>query len=308
MSELKPVIVILAVHNGLRWLAEQAASILRQESVYVSLLINVDNSTDGSEAWCKALAARDERVRVLPTGHSFGSASANFFHLLTQFENPDRLAVALADQDDIWLQGKLIRALDILDSGGYAGYSSNVIAFWPDGRNALIHKAQPQRELDYLFEAAGPGCTYLLSADLVEQVQRLWRERPLLMAQIKHHDWFIYALARSLNLPWFIDPLPQVYYRQHEANELGVNRGLRPLLYRAQTVCGGSAWQQVTLLVETLFDSAIQAPIQPPQSSADFFRLGLKAGQCRRRRLDQFWFFCSCLLMALLRMRIRPTS
>ncbi|MEO5342828.1 MAG: glycosyltransferase [Gammaproteobacteria bacterium SHHR-1] len=305
---MNSIIVAMAVHNGIRWLPEQAASILRQKSVQVRLLISVDASSDGSEAWCRDLAARDGRVRLLPTGQTFGSASANFFHLLTQIENPDRLAVALADQDDIWHEGKLIRALEIMEAGGYAGYSSNVVAFWPDGRRSLIDKAQPQRGLDYLFESAGPGCTYVLSAGLVEQIQQLMRARPQLMKQIKHHDWFIYALARSLNLPWFIDPLPQVHYRQHGANELGVNRGLRPLIFRARAIFGGLAWQQVALLLEILFDSNNKAPIQPPRSSADFLRLALKAGQCRRRRLDRIWFFGSCLLMALLRLRPRPTS
>lgn len=46
------------------------------------------------------------------------------------------------------------------------GYSSNVTAFWPANKRKLVSKAQPQRTSDFMFEAAGPGCTYLLQGSL----------------------------------------------------------------------------------------------------------------------------------------------
>ena len=56
-----------------------------------------------------------------------------------------------------WFKDKLIRAVSAIEENNCNAYSSNVTAFWPDGKEALIDKAQPLRKWDYFFEAAGPG-------------------------------------------------------------------------------------------------------------------------------------------------------
>ena len=73
--------------------------------------------------------------------------------------------ISLADQDDVWLDCKLARACKLLREDEAEGYSSNVLAFWPDGRERLIEKAFPQRRWDFLFEGPGPGCTFVSADD-----------------------------------------------------------------------------------------------------------------------------------------------
>lgn len=137
------IAVLLAAYNGVHWLPEQVTSILEQEDVDVALFISVDSSDDGTEAWCEALQASNPAVTVLPLGLRFGGAGKNFFRLLHDVELASFDAISLADQDDIWYPDKLARAYQYIAQGNDA-YSSNVLAFWPDGREMLVEKHQPR--------------------------------------------------------------------------------------------------------------------------------------------------------------------
>jgi len=297
----------MAVYNGLRWLPEQVESILQQQGVDLHLVISVDRSSDGSEAWCASLAADNPRVTLLPTGRRFGSASANFFYLLAQADLSDCDYIAFADQDDVWAAGKLCHAVRSLQQYHCHGYSGNVEAFWPDGRKVLIDKAQPQRRLDYLFEAAGPGCTYVLTRSLALGIQGAVRRHSEQLKQIGYHDWFCYAFARSQGYGWFIDPQSHMRYRQHADNSVGINSGLMPFLRRSRHVISGRAWRQTETLIKILFsDRPERIPIGLPVTRLDFIRFAFAAPECRRRRRDQVYFFCLCLLMSLAGRRTSP--
>ena len=85
---------------------------------------------------------------------------------------------------------------------------------------AASDKAQPQADWDFLFEAAGPGCTYVFTRDLVialkASILTNWNE----VQNVSLHDWYCYAFARSQGFKWFIDPRPSMNYRQHERNQV----------------------------------------------------------------------------------------
>src|SRR5690606_2902035 len=110
----------------------------------------------------------DPRLTVLPTAPPSGSAAGNFARLLRDIELEPGEHLALADQDDIWLPGKLARAIATLQRSGADGYASDLIAFWPDGRQQPVVKSQPQRAYDYLTQTPSAGSTFLLSPRLVE--------------------------------------------------------------------------------------------------------------------------------------------
>ncbi|MCV5197981.1 hypothetical protein OFM41_31575, partial [Escherichia coli] len=76
-------------------------------------------------------------------------------------------------------------------------YSSNIIAFWEDGRKCLIDKAQKQVKYDYLFEAAGPGCTYVLTNELCDSFKKFYLKHSDEVGKVTLHDWMIYAYARN---------------------------------------------------------------------------------------------------------------
>lgn len=238
-SKRNTVAVLLATFNGLNWLSAQVNSLLEQAEVNVRLFISDDMSTDGTWKWLQELAAQDNRVTLLPQTRKFGSAAANFYRLILDADITQCDFIAFSDQDDVWELDKLSRQIRILGQGGFDGISSNVTAFWLSKPPANIIKSQAQRELDYLFGSAGPGCTYLMTPWLVGELRKLLIDPTSCASDVALHDWLAYAVCRAAGRLWHIDDVPTVRYRQHEANELGANHGLRAKVTRLKMLKGG---------------------------------------------------------------------
>jgi len=295
------IAVILAAYNGSVWIQEQIESIFAQEDVGVRLFVSVDASSDGTEALVERMAAEDSRIVVLPHGQRFGGAAPNFYRLVKDVDFSAFDYIALADQDDIWLNNKLSRACDVLASTGADAYSSNATAFWPDGRQMLIKKSQPQVQWDFLFEAAGPGCTYVLSRKLAVEIQKQitlkWGE----VQSVGLHDWLFYAYARANGYRWLIDDFSGIRYRQHAHNQVGVNAGLKAFLHRFTKVINGWGFTQAAKIshVIGLADDPFVCRWSGG-SRAGLLYLGLHFYQCRRRFRDQVFFFFSCVLLSVL--------
>ena len=294
------IAVLLAVHNGVAWLPEQLASILSQTGVVVSVFCSVDASSDGSERWVDDMALADARLTVLPHGQRFGGAASNFFRLLADVDVSTFDSVAFADQDDLWLPDKLQRAHEAMRLAGAEGYSSNVVAFWPDGREALIEKNQRQTRWDFLFESAGPGCTYVLSQRLASVLQDLIQRRGDEVRQVGLHDWFAYAFARAQGHRWLIDDHIGMRYRQHQDNQVGVNTGVQAFAHRARLVLGGWGLAQSALIADLI--GMGDDPFVKRWASGSRWGvlwLATHAGQCRRRGRDQLLFAVSCVMIAV---------
>jgi len=294
------VIVLLAAFNGIAWLPDQIDSILSQVGVDVVLMVSVDKSSDGSEAWFDQLATQDSRVCILPHGKVFGGAAPNFFRLIGDADFSTFDYISLADQDDIWMPNKLARAIEVLEKENAYVYSSDVIAFWENGKKTHITKSQPQVQWDFLFEAAGPGCTYVFSKPFALALQKYILHRMDLVSNIGLHDWFIYAFARTFSYKWIIDTRALMLYRQHGANQVGTNKGLRALLYRSRKVLSGWAFEQSRLIADIngLTKSAfVKSHLNGRRLG--YLRLALHAKWCRRRVRDRIIFSLMCFFLAL---------
>lgn len=302
MSMQPRFLVLLAAYNGMQWITEQVDSILAQRDVAVTLLISVDSSSDGTEAWVSALAESDSRIKYLPHGEKFGGAARNFFRLINEAELEGFDFFSFADQDDIWLPDKLFRASELIASTAVQGYSGNVTAFWPDGRETLIVKSQPQVEFDHFFEAAGPGCTYVISKELFSGLQRHIASRFVEMQSVTLHDWFCYAFSRTHGYRWVIDNRSYMRYRQHENNQVGVNNGLKAFRKRLSQVFDGWWLSQAALIArlnEVESSPFVHSWIKLRRLG--LLRLALSGCRCRRRNRDKLVFTLLCLALAISR-------
>lgn len=302
VSKHRPLVAVcLAAFNGKVWLSEQLESILGQEQIVVKVFISVDRSSDGTEAWIKERFKGDERVVQLPDGLVFGGAAANFFRLLREIDFASFEYVSLADQDDIWHSNKLSRAIKTLEETHSDCYSSNVLAFWEDGSRKLIEKAQPQRQWDFLFEAAGPGCTYVLRRNVIEELRLILIGEGDTVAKVGLHDWFIYAFARARGFRWTIDPVPSMLYRQHATNQVGVNSGLRAYAWRTNKIFRGWGIAQARLIVKLvgLEDNPFFKPWKVP-GRLGMVWLSVNAFRCRRRLKDMVIFAAMCVLLVII--------
>jgi rhamnosyltransferase len=219
------VLILLATYNGSRWIREQVESILAQEGVDLAIAVRDDASTDGTR-WELARFENDERVRIVAATAASGSAARNFLTLIRENAAEAFDFVAFADQDDRWNPDKLHRACAMLAASGAAGYSSATVATWEDGRERVLKLCGAPAASDFLFEGAGQGCTFVLTADLHERVRRFLITDGELTRGIHYHDWLVYALARSWGLHWCFDAQPSLRYRQHAGNDTGA-RGTR---------------------------------------------------------------------------------
>lgn len=290
-SEMR-IAVCLAAYNGMEWLPEQLSSILAQQEVCVTVFVSVDPSEDGTREWVQGQAEDNTQLELLPAGTHTPSAGQNFFRLCRDIDFSDFDYISFSDQDDIWFPNKLAQAISILKSTECAGYSSNVRAMWGGmEKTATVNKAQPQVAWDFLFEAPGPGCTFVFTRSLALRLQQFLQKNKEKMADITSHDWFIYAYARRNGYPWHIDPTETLLYRQHDKNTLGANQGLQAGLQRWQAIRDQSWLTQIISTTEIL-DLTIDPFIKRwyPVSRIGFFRLALQARHCRRRRREKVIF------------------
>lgn len=297
---MNEISIILAACNGQKFIVEQLNSILTQLDVSIGISISIDAVTsDGTEPEIAKIKEQNKNnVYILPAEEKFCSAARNFFYLIRNANFSKSSYIALSDQDDIWHPDKLYRAIKMLNKHNCDGYSSNVTAFWPDGRQRLINKAQPQVEWDYLFESAGPGCTFVMTQKLALELQAFVRENKEKLSAVWMHDWFIYAFARSRGYKWYIDEHPSMLYRQHSNNQVGVNLGYKAFRQRIRLLRTGK-WMEQSSLIASLCGLDCHPFVKKWHDHSRFgmLYLAFNATKCRRKYSEKYFFALSFLIL-----------
>ena len=220
------IAIVLSTYNGALFLQAQLDSLLGQTVPGWTLYWRDDGSTDATPAILQAFmdgpgAGRCVAVpgppgRIGPTG--------SFMTLLraAAADGPD--VVAFADQDDVWLPGKLAAgAAALAAASGPALYCSRQVLV--DAALRRIGESAPLRHAP-AFPAAltqniATGCTVQLN-----------RVAALLVASSAPppsslHDWWSYLVVAAAGGRLIADPTPAVLYRQHPGNLVGAPPGKR---------------------------------------------------------------------------------
>lgn len=295
---LKPkIFILLAAFNGEKYIKDQLDSILNQSVRPNKIFINIDKSTDKTVDILRKYQKNFPEINIIGSKKKLGSAGLNFLYMLRNIDFTNADYIALSDQDDIWKKDKIKIALSFLQNG-FDCYSSNVEAFWENGRKKILYKNQTQKKYDYLFESAGPGCSFVFSKKISLALKKF-------LASNKnndfdqYHDWFIYAFARSNKYKWHIDSYPSLFYRQHSNNVFGANVGIKAFHIRARSVLCGNGFAFSFLLMKSLIvnDKFIKSLF--PITRISFLKLALIAKYCRRKSSDQFLFIFACLILII---------
>jgi len=286
MASSPSVIVLLAAYNGSKWIDTLLDSIFNQLGIDVTIYVSVDLSDDKTFDLLHNRQNNESRLFLLPYGERFGSAGKNFFRLIKDVNVDSFDYVAFADQDDIWLEDKLIRAHQMISSNDVDCYSSDVVAFWPDKRNKILKKSYPQKLYDHFFESAGPGCTYVIKASVFTKIKSFVCSNYNECLNLSLHDWFVYAYSRQSKFKWFIDDKPNLLYRQHDSNVFGANNGILAFNKRLQYIKSNWYKDEVHKIIN-LTDSNSSINL------TDRFFLIKNFSQLRRR-------FRDCLLLLIL--------
>ncbi len=300
------VAILLSTFNGEDFLPAQLNSFLAQTHEHWVLHWRDDGSTDNTIGIMREFAARvgpDRCVEFPSSGLHLGVA-ASFLTLLR--ENIGAMAVAFADQDDVWLPEKLHCALDMLACAGEAPALYCARQYLVD---AALRGAK--RSAPYKGTAGFPACltqniangnTLVMNAAAAALVATASEPEGTV------HDWWSYIIVSACGGRVLFDNRPQVLYRLHKGNLIG---RAQPLYARAMAALQRGPVVYMTMMQRHADALMAQAARLTPQASQDLalVRRGLYGGlasrisalRCQRFRrrttletlLFRFWFLTS---------------
>jgi hypothetical protein len=243
--------VALCTYNGARYLPAQLASIASQTRLPDELVARDDGSADATPAILEEFGSRAPfRVQLDLGGPRLGS-TGNFERTISQCTGD---VIALSDQDDVWLPGKLCalnRSFEddprvvlafsdarLLSSKGQVISPSTWDALGFQTRARHRFAADPLRAL--LGRAIVAGCMLAFRADVRDALLPFPAE--LDAHEPMYHDRWISLVSAAIGRVVAIDE-PLVEYRVHEEQQVGIR------LLRVRRLTHPRLWRLAALTV-----------------------------------------------------------
>lgn len=113
--------VCMATYNGATYVIEQMNSILKELQETDEVIVSDDHSTDQTVELIKSL--NDDRIKISYNENEKGYAS-NFENAISQASGD---IIFLADQDDVWVQGKVKLMLKALENADLAVSDAEIV-------------------------------------------------------------------------------------------------------------------------------------------------------------------------------------
>jgi len=202
----------MAVHNGERFLSEQLSSILTELGPDDEVIVVDDLSTDSSVAIVTSFG--DRRIRLLCNELNVGPVRS-FERALAEARGD---VLFLADQDDVWLPGKVGTLVDVLVSSGALAVVSD----------AIVIDQYGERLFDSFFALRGSGPGYLrnlrkngyLGCAMAVDARTKEFVLPIPRAVAMHDEWIGLMCDLVGHVAFVREPL--IAYRRHHANVSGM--------------------------------------------------------------------------------------
>lgn len=273
------VAILLSTFNGAAFLPAQLNSFLSQTHEHWVLHWRDDGSTDETVAIMRAFAARvgAERCVESPSSGPHLGAFSSFLTLLR--ENLGAMALAFADQDDVWLPEKLHCALEILSQAEElpALYCARQYRVDESLRNATLsasHTGAPGFPA-CLTQNIANGNTLVLNAAAAALVATASEPNGTV------HDWWSYIVVSACGGRILFDERPQVLYRLHKSNLIG---RAQPLHQRALAALRRGPVVFMTMMQRHADALAKQEAKLTPMARQDLavLRAGLHGGLAQR--------------------------
>ena len=224
--------ILLATYNGGRFLAEQLSSIARQTHTDWTLTVSDDGSTDDTLNIVAQFAEQVSQPVTVLKGPCQGSSTRNFFRLIQQAQFKDVSDLfAFCDQDDVWLDDKLARAVSwhLKNTANSVRLYCGITQFVDENLKPIGLSPGIKRAPSFsnaLVQNIASGNTMVMNKSVMLALKKV---------QPKHsvwHDWTTYLVATAMGgLVWF-DRTPSLLYRQHARNVIGSNDGARAQIRR----------------------------------------------------------------------------
>lgn len=219
--------ILMTTYNGEKFIEEQLKSIKHQTETNWRLYIRDDGSTDGTLAIIKKIAETDTRIVLLKDNNGNIGVKEGFLYLL---RNVKAQYYFFSDQDDVWLpekMGKTIKKFELHSKTDPVLVHTNLTTV-DENLNVLKLSFHPMsKKLDklnvVLASNSVTGCTVAINNALKEKVKD---DSSKLMIM---HDWWLAICAASFGHIEYVYQ-PMISYRQHSANQVGTDRGIKDKL------------------------------------------------------------------------------
>lgn len=206
------VSVCIATYNGEEYIEEQLSSILSQLALEDEVIISDDGSTDRTQEIISSF--KDSRIRFIR--HLKTDCKCSFDYTTHNFENALKYAqgdyIFLADQDDIWLPGKveimcfhLQRNILVLSDCKVVDFRLETIL-----ESYFKYNHSGKGILKNIIHNSYLGCCMAFRKDLVKHAL------PFPKSAVAHDIW-LGLLAEKFGEVLFLD-IPMILYRRHGKN------------------------------------------------------------------------------------------
>lgn len=209
--------VCMATFNGGKFIREQLESILSQLPLDAEIIIADDGSTDDTLLVVDSL--NESRIRVLPAERHLG--------VIYNFERALRASkgeiVFLADQDDVWLPGKVEMCLAALNEADLVmhdafllGLSDAFESAW--GRNGKLSDIRTYRNgvVANWWKNSFTGCCMAFRRKVLDKALPFPKNLPM------HDQWLGVVAEKYFKVSYVDEPL--VDYRQHSSNATHIEK------------------------------------------------------------------------------------
>lgn len=221
---MKKVTILMSTYNGEKFLQEQLDSLYAQKGVKVSILVRDDGSTDSTIS----ILDKNAKLGLLLWYSGKNKKSAlSFLDLI--MKAPESDYYAFCDQDDIWSENKLIRAIDLLEGNEVPSlYYCGAILI--DSANNYIGSLTPMLIPDRFkglsYGQSVLGCTMVINYKLMKVIKEIHPKRILM------HDAWISHVCQIIHGKIICDNNKYVFYRQHNNNVIGGKKDIYSIIKR----------------------------------------------------------------------------
>ena len=210
--------VCMATYNGERFIREQLESILSQLPADAEIVIADDGSTDDTLSVVSSL--NDSRIRVLSAENHLG-VIYNFERTLHSAKGD---IIFLADQDDVWLPGKVEKVLEKLKTCDLVMHDAYMSCDGVRGRRLSEIRPYGAGVMRNWWKNGFTGCCMAFRKNVLEKALPFPKNLPM-------HDQWLGLIAEKYFKVGYLPEL-LIDYRQHSANATHIEKSPAGLIQK----------------------------------------------------------------------------
>ena len=230
------ICIFMATFNGAKYISEQLKSIERQTIRNWELIISDDGSTDDTLSIIQKFKENHPQNFIQVFHGPRAGYAENFLSMLREYKGNGQF-FAFSDQDDIWHENKIEKALSYLTTipddrpGLYCSRTEYVDSFGnqyipPRYSRKFVSKPSFQNSL---VQCLAGGNTMVFNACALKILVDT-----ITVNRVPSHDWWMYQIVTGCGGVVFYDSEPSLWYRQHSENLIGGNTKFLAKIRRLQ--------------------------------------------------------------------------